>query len=232
MELATSTDEHVHLDNSHNTNLAAMADLALIVGDAVLPAHCYVMAASSPALGQLLSERVAEQRSMHMQGNCVKPVSLDLSGDGLACAQAALRFLYSVCPYHGEQPEIESAEEAEHLATFGQKYGATFMCTAADDYLYHILTKSHNLIKCYGSGFTPSHATQAKEQLPVILKWALFAETKGLTKTLQHCEAWLAHHFTLYPDAYEHLCCLKKSSMIKIMLLLKQRVRDPCGPYH
>lgn len=63
MELA-KTDEHAHLDNSHNTNLAAMADLALIVIDVVLSAHSYVVAASSPALGQLLSDKLAEHESL------------------------------------------------------------------------------------------------------------------------------------------------------------------------
>ena len=101
------------------------------------------------------------------------------------------------------------------------------MCTATDDYFYNILTKSHNL-KPFDCLSSRSRLKEA-EKLPDILKWALFAETKVLPKTLQHCEAWLAHYFTLYfsPDAYEHLCCLNNSSMIKILLLLKERVRDP-----
>lgn len=191
MELA-KTDEHAHghLDKSHNTNLAAMADLALIVNDTVLPAHSYVLAASSPALGQLLSDKLAEHEGL--EDNDKRPVLLDLSDNDLACVQAALRFLYSVCPYHGEQPKVDSAEEAEHIATFGRKYGVTLMSTVSDNYLHDLLIRSHNPIVGYRS-VSPFEAKQVKEQLPEILKWTSFAEAKDLPKTLQHCEGWLAH---------------------------------------
>lgn len=211
-----------------------MADLALVINDAVtgnimLPAHSYVVAASSPALGQLLSDRLAERESL--EADAKGPVSLDLSSDGLACVQAALKFMYSLCPYQGEHPKIGSAEEAKQLATFGQKYGVTLMSAASDTYLHDLLISSHRLLHSNRllphdsrKSYTNSQAEQVKEQLPDILKWALFAEAKGLHKILKFCEQWLAHHFTLYPDAYQQLCCLKDSSMVSILLLLKNRV--------
>lgn len=103
----------------------------------------------------------------------------------------------------------------------------TTVVTVVDSYYLHeLLISSHHLIYCLKS-FSASDAVQVKEQLPEILKWALFAEAKGLPKSLKHFEAWLAHHFTLYPDAYQNLCSLETSSMVRILLLLKEHVRNP-----
>ena len=102
------------------------------------------------------------------------------------------------------------------------------MSKRCDAYLLDHLTTSYELVNYrHCNYYKGSKATQVKEQLPYILKWALFAEAEGLPRTLQRCEAWLAHHFADYPDAYQHLCFLKNSSMVRILLLQKDRISSP-----
>ena len=101
------------------------------------------------------------------------------------------------------------------------------MSKASDDYLQEFVTTRYNVPKYAPSSYryssTPTQE-EVKKQLPDILKWAMFADAQGLPRTRQQCEKWLAYNFTKYPDAYQHLCFLKPSSMVNILLLLNERI--------
>ena len=99
MELATKNEEHEAYLDKLSDSLLAMVDLAVVVNDAVLPAHSFVVAASCPALEQLLAEGRAEHDTLGNDDS--RPLLLDLSSDGLACVQAAMMFMYSCAPTKG-----------------------------------------------------------------------------------------------------------------------------------
>ena len=169
VELAVKNEEKAAYLDKMSPGLVGMVDLGLVVRDALLPAHSFVVAALCPPL----AERLSDKRIEHSDCDS-RPLLLDLPADDVTCVQAALLFMYSLCPYQGEDPEIQSQDEAEQLATFAQKYEVTLMSKASDDYLQEFLTDRYNV-----PNYAPSYSSRptqeaVKNQLPDILKWAMW----------------------------------------------------------
>ncbi len=193
----------------------------------MLPAHSYVLAAASP----VLEEQLASQSPDIVENADGKAIvyALDLTTDGIDCAEAALNYIYSMCPLKGTKPTIESQEDAEHLATFGHRYKVTFLSTASDGFLYTILKDKYKIVQRSTSSYHCCGRSPSKQEvmecLPDVMRWAMLAASQGLPNVLDHCEQWLACYFKQYPESYIHLQMLQNTSMVRILLMISQRVQ-------
>lgn len=153
--------------------------------------------------------------------------ALDMTTDGEDCARLALDYIYSMCPLDGARPRTESQEDAEHLATFGHRYKVKFLSTASDDFLYALLKEEYQLVHVHHANYNYRQASKQEvmERLPDVMRWAMLAASKGLPKVLDYCEKWLACYFKQYPESYTHLQMLQNTSMVRILLMIRERVQ-------
>lgn len=100
--------------------LAETTDLVLVVGDAKLPVHSYVLTSNSSVL---LSAVRATCNSTPLSKE------LPLPGDSRADTVVALKYLYA------RRPEIVTVEDAVALSKFAHKYSISHMNTECSTYL-------------------------------------------------------------------------------------------------
>jgi len=203
--------------------LCTMVDVAITIGDAMLPAHSYVLAAASPVLEEQLASQSPDSIE-DVDGKAIR-YALDLTTDGEDCAKVALDYIYSMCPLDGARPATESQEDAEHLATFGHQYKVNFLSTASDDFLYALLKEEYQLVHHVDYNYRRPSKQEVMERLPDVLRWAMLAASRGLPKVLDYCEKWLACYFKQCPESYTHLQMLQNTSMVRILLMIRERVQ-------
>ena len=100
VELAVKNEEEAAYLDKMAPGLVGMVDLAL-VRDSSLPAHSFVVAALCPPLANRLSDKRIEDSDCDS-----RPLLLNLTADDVPCVQAALLFMYSLCPYQGGDPRF------------------------------------------------------------------------------------------------------------------------------
>lgn len=225
MKLAhTNPSDAAYLGNlSHQ--LSTMVDVAITVGDTMLPAHSYVLAAASPVLEQQLASQSPD--SIEDPDGKAILYALDLTTDGEDCAKAALDYIYSMCPLKGAQPTIEWQEDAEHLANFGHRYKVNFLSTASDGFVHTMLKEEYQIV--HHSSYHYNNSSLSKQEvmdcLPDVMRWAMLAASRGLPKVLDYCEKWLACNLKQYPESYTHLQMLQNTSMVRILLMIRECVQ-------
>ncbi len=111
---------------SVSKQLSATFDVAMVVGDVVLPAHSYILAASSAIFADKLAGQDDDKGSLTRPSSKPYIISLMEDDHDAQSVQAALQFMYNAYPPSEGRPNIETQAEAELLAQFGCKYGMQF----------------------------------------------------------------------------------------------------------
>ena len=196
-----------------------MADVAVVEGETICPAHSHMLAAFSSGFAEMLAAQDGQSGLIRLNG---RVYTIPLADGELQSMRSALQMAYSLCGGQPSTVNIGSLQEAQDLARFGRKYGVKQLLENVDSYFVVVLSREHSYsnLKHNGVLFTscvhcsrrepmpssrygPKHTVQ--DGFPKILEYTKFAESHQLPKALDHCQRWLAAHFTLLPAVYPQL---------------------------
>lgn len=193
--------------------LAATCDVALCVGDHVLPVHSYIMAASSDTFaGQLAAQDADFHEGITRLSSM--PYTISLGDEELETVQHVLQYMYMVCPPREGPAEVSSRQKAEQLASFGHKYGVQYLLRASDAYMQTIMKNKYALGNGSGSALLHRYAS---EEAPEVLRVCSLAESNGLQQTEDYCSRWLACFIKDYPAHHPDLFALSKNTLVKVL---------------
>ncbi|DBB15733.1 TPA: hypothetical protein ACH3X3_003940 [Trebouxia sp. C0006] len=213
VQLAQDKLEDLQYLSHVSEQMRAAVDMACVVEGMILPVHSYVLMSASP----VLSDIIASHFSGVIQGSSQSAVlSIPLIGTKEQTAKEALQYVYTRCVFKASSPQkITSTQEAERLANFAHKYNIQSMLEDADAVIHKMLLAGFKL-------YNTLKVKDKVEDAEAIIDWAELADEVSLTKSLEHCEAWLVIIFKQYHKALPKLLQLRQEMIARIM----QKVAD------